>query len=147
MLGFIYLFLFVGFASVPVHALPVPRGPRAVSFAADSRIHVATILAAAKNGKEVLATFGSGGDSGSEVKIFGDWLKLMDGGSTFYFTADMDVDCDGVDVSIQSQKKHQVLTSFCSSNAKYVVSPFDPFSLVERGLKVFSIRTIQTVNR
>jgi hypothetical protein len=124
MLGFIYLFLFVGFASVPVHALPVPRGPRAVSFAADSRIHVATILAAAKNGKEVLATFGSGGDSGSEVKIFGDWLKLMDGGSTFYFTADMDVDCDGVDVSIQSQNKTPGIDIVLQFKCKVRSQPF-----------------------
>jgi hypothetical protein len=78
----------------------MPRRPRAVSFAADPSISVATILDAAGGGEEVLATYGSGGNSGSEVAIFGDWLNLMDGGPVIHFTADMDVDCDGTDVSI-----------------------------------------------
>lgn len=73
---------------------------RAAVFQADSSINVAGILAAAKSslsaGKNVLATFPAW-DGGPSVKIQGDWLNLT-GVSAFHYLADMDVDCDGVDV-------------------------------------------------
>jgi hypothetical protein len=71
-----------------------------VGFGADSSINVTGILHAAQksvaSGKDVLATFAAA--SGPEVHIFGDWLHL-DGVSAFHWTSDMEVDCDGKDVS------------------------------------------------
>src|SRR5271170_3182814 len=80
-------------------ALAVSR-QESVGFAANSSIPVAGILKAAQaSQQDVLATFPAA--SGSEVNIFGDWLHL-DGVSAFHYISDMQVDCDGVDVSHSS---------------------------------------------
>ena len=65
-------------------------------FAADGSIDAKRIFDAAQSGKESLATFPtSANESATDVEIFGDWLKLIEGVPVFFFTADMDVDCDG----------------------------------------------------
>jgi hypothetical protein len=96
MWGFIY-FVVVVVSVQAVLALPVPR-KRATDFAADSSINATGILAKGETGTKVLKSFSSGDAShNSMVKIYGDWL--VDSDQVFYFTADMDVDCDGVAVS------------------------------------------------
>lgn len=85
-------------------ALPVPRTRRALAaaaaFAADASIDVQGIVSNATEGrKDIMASF-LPGPGGSNVDIFGDWLHLIDGLPVFHPTADMDVDCDGVDVRI-----------------------------------------------
>jgi len=71
-----------------------------VGFAANSSIPVAGILKAAQTSKgDPLATFQAA--SGPNVTIFGDWLHLP-GVSAFHWISDMQVDCDGVDVSHSS---------------------------------------------
>jgi hypothetical protein len=74
--------------------------PAPVGFAADPSINAKGILAAAQastaKGNDILATFAAA--SGPEVHIFGDWLNL-NGVSAFHWISDMQVDCDGPDVS------------------------------------------------
>jgi chitosanase len=96
MQGFAYFFVILVSVQALVLALPIPR-KRAGDFSADPSINAEGIFAAAKTGKQSLANFPSS-PGGSNVDIFGDWVDLMNGDPVFQFTADMDVDCDGVDV-------------------------------------------------
>ena len=93
------IFSFVVVVSVQaVLALPIPqRRAQTVDFAGDPTIDAQAIFTAAQSGKDSLANFSSG-PGGSNVDIFGNWLDLIPGNPVFHFTADMDVDCDGVDV-------------------------------------------------
>ena len=78
-------------------------------FAADPSIDVEGLLSATKSGKKSLATFSDGSDKTTKVAIYGDLLSVMSGVPVLYFTADMDVDCDGVSVSLLSicqSRKH-----------------------------------------
>jgi hypothetical protein len=95
MWGFTY-FVVVIVSVQAVLALPILR-KRAGDFSADPSINAQGILTAAKSGNNSLANFSSG-PGGSNVDIFGDWLNIMSGVPVFQFLADMDVDCDGVDV-------------------------------------------------
>lgn len=72
---------------------------RAAAFQADSSIDVATLQSAVAKGSDVLASYPPNEDSSDKVHIYGDWLNLS-GVAAFFFTADMDIDCDGVDVSL-----------------------------------------------
>jgi hypothetical protein len=97
-----FLSFFVIIVSVQaVLALPVPKKrPVAATtdFAADTSINAQAIFAAAKgNGTKSLANFLSS-PGGSKIDIFGDWLDLVPDTPIFQFIADMDVDCDGIDV-------------------------------------------------
>ena len=69
-------------------------------FAASPSINVQGILSAAKSssarGDGVLATYPPRQGASSSVKIQGDWLTLPGKVSVYLFSADMDVDCDGV---------------------------------------------------
>jgi hypothetical protein len=69
---------------------------RNVGFAADPSINAGGIFNAARNAKSFVAKFPDG--HGTNVNIFDDWLNI-EGVKAFGFIADMDVDCDGVDVS------------------------------------------------
>ena len=95
----IYFFIALVSASI---VLASPPRKKVVGFAADPSIDVNAIFNAAKKSKKVLATFPSG--SGSNVNIFGDWQNLK-GVSAMSFIADMDVDCDGVFVSLVSNRR------------------------------------------
>lgn len=80
-------------------ASPILPTPQAASFAADPSINAEGLFAAAKKSQnDVLASFGSG-QGGPKVKIYGDW-ETLPGVSAIHFIADMDVDCDGVDVRL-----------------------------------------------
>ena len=89
-------------SSISSYALSIHQD-RAVGFAGDPSINAAGIFNAAKAsltaGKDVLATFPSEQGVPNNVKILGDWEKL-NGVSAIHFIADMDVDCDGVDVRV-----------------------------------------------
>jgi len=92
---------------------------RKASFAADTSINARGIFDAAKCWEsDVMATFSSG--HGNKVKIFGDWLDLIDGMPLIYFTADMDVDCDGVNYRCANNPDGQPLTSFGQLDASKV---------------------------
>lgn len=80
-------------------ASPQPFDKRAdVAFQADTSINAAGIYSAASSGSKVLATYAPDQGASKSVKIYGDWEKLS-GVSAYYFKADMDIDCDGPDVS------------------------------------------------
>ena len=91
-----YRFVLLTITSLALTSAALVLEPRAANFAADPSIDVKEIVKASKSGKRVLATFPTG--TGRKVKIFGDWLDLIQGAPVIHFTADMDVDCDGVDV-------------------------------------------------
>ena len=82
-----------------VLALPIPAGKKTAGFAANPKIDAKAIFAAAKKGKSSLAKFPPRPEVSSKVDIFGDWVNLIPGNPIFQFIADMDVDCDGGDVS------------------------------------------------
>jgi chitosanase len=101
MLTFAYLCISAILISTPnSYALKVPS-KRTVGFAGDPSINAVGIFNAAKAslkaGKDVLDAFPSSQGTGNNVKILGDWEKL-NGVSVIHYIADMDVDCDGVDV-------------------------------------------------
>ena len=80
-------------------ASPVSDARKSIAFAADPAINAGGILAASRDStNDVLATFPSA--VGGQVNIFADWEQLP-GVSAIHYTADMQVDCDGVDVSLQ----------------------------------------------
>ena len=78
-------------------ALPPGNIGGATAFAADSSVDVEGIVGAAHKANKFVATF-SAGSGGGNVKIFKNWLDLKNI-SAFGFFGDMDIDCDGVDVS------------------------------------------------
>jgi chitosanase len=94
------LFATLASAATLVLASPANLEKCNVGFAADPSINARGILSATKasaaKGKDILATFKA--SSGPKVPIFGDWLDL-DSVSAYHWVADMQVDCDGVDVS------------------------------------------------
>ncbi|KAK0227562.1 fungal chitosanase of glycosyl hydrolase group 75-domain-containing protein [Armillaria fumosa] len=94
----------------------------AADFSADPSIDVSAIYAASLTSAvaktDVIVTFpvSSGGEN---VEIHGDWLNL-DGVSAYHFTADMDVDCDGVDFQCSGNPDGQSETSFGALDAASV---------------------------
>lgn len=93
------------------------------TFKADSSIDASAIYKAAKaaTGKK-LASYPTSDDKDAVTSvIYGDWEDL-DGVSAIHFIADMDVDCDGVEVSRPSHSiLHSLIMSFFFSiNAKCV---------------------------
>lgn len=101
-----FLIIFLAFSAYALAAPVYPRkslspGGTGSDFAADPSINVVEILAAAKaaNKQPFDESYRSSqGKKEPDVKIFGDW-KDLPGVSAFFFTADMDVDCDGPNVS------------------------------------------------
>jgi len=101
--------------AVLVFALPAQKA----SFAADSSINATEIYDAAKCFEgDVMATFPSG--QGKKVEVFGDWLDLVDDTPLIHFTADMDVDCDGVGFRCAHNPDGQPQTSFGQLDASKV---------------------------
>jgi hypothetical protein len=84
------------------HAMPLIelRATSSVGFAADPSINAKGILGALQKPKNatVAATFPD--TSGTNVQIFDDGDLIKGGGKIFSFVSVMNVDCDGVDVSL-----------------------------------------------
>ncbi|KAK0229333.1 fungal chitosanase of glycosyl hydrolase group 75-domain-containing protein [Armillaria nabsnona] len=95
----------------------------AAGFAADPSIDVSTIYTASQAGAvaktDILVSFPASSGDEKNVQIHGDWLNL-DGVSAYYFTADMDVDCDGVDFQCSGNPDGQSETSFGALDAASV---------------------------
>lgn len=96
----VFLSFFVAFA------LAAPIFPRksltpsssTADFSAKSSVDVSGILAAVNASHEKpVASYASRQGKDKNVKIYGDWSETA--ANAYFFTADMDVDCDGVDVS------------------------------------------------
>ncbi|KAJ7153346.1 fungal chitosanase of glycosyl hydrolase group 75-domain-containing protein [Mycena filopes] len=83
------------FVSACLVALAVAAPLSSPRLAARDDLTANILKAAAGATASPLATFPSNAASAPNVQIFGDWLSLK-GVSAFHFTADMDVDCDGV---------------------------------------------------
>ncbi|KAK0471272.1 fungal chitosanase of glycosyl hydrolase group 75-domain-containing protein [Armillaria novae-zelandiae] len=94
----------------------------AAGFAADPSIDVSAIYAASLTSAvaktDVIVSFPAT-SGGENVQIHGDWLNL-DGVSAYHFTADMDVDCDGVDFQCSGNPDGQSETSFGALDAASV---------------------------
>ncbi|PBK70246.1 hypothetical protein ARMSODRAFT_974720 [Armillaria solidipes] len=95
----------------------------AAGFAADPSIDVSAIYAASQTGAvaktNIIVSFPASTGGEENVQIYGDWLNL-DGVSAYYFTADMDVDCDGVDFQCSGNPDGQSETSFGALDAASV---------------------------
>ena len=92
-LGFLSLCLASPSETTATHSF----NKRAAAFQASSSIDISVIQSAVTQGSDVLASYPPDEGSSQKVNIYGDWLDL-NGVSAFFFTADMDIDCDGVDV-------------------------------------------------
>ncbi|KAJ7888201.1 hypothetical protein B0H13DRAFT_1888516 [Mycena leptocephala] len=79
-------------------ALVAERGKCDVNSPADPEIDVAGIIAAMKNATQSrIATYPTSSTQDHSVAVlYADWRSLPDV-SVIHFTADIDIDCDGVD--------------------------------------------------
>ncbi|KAJ5383593.1 Fungal chitosanase [Penicillium concentricum] len=89
-------------------------GPPGSYFAAGSSIPVAALKSAAAKATTAAkkATYPINGDSGAKkVTIHSDWSNFSEG-AAFVWTADMDVDCDGLDYKCVGNPDGQPQTNF-----------------------------------
>ncbi|KAJ5164446.1 Fungal chitosanase [Penicillium coprophilum] len=89
-------------------------GPPGSYFAAGSSIPVAALKTAAGKASTAAkkATYPINGDEGAKkVTIYSDWSNFNEG-AAFVWTADMDVDCDGLDHNCKGNPDGQPQTKF-----------------------------------
>ncbi|KAJ6566883.1 fungal chitosanase of glycosyl hydrolase group 75-domain-containing protein [Mycena capillaripes] len=102
-----------------------PRGKPSIdprSFAADSSINVAAIYSAVKGATKspIDRTYATSSDEQHHVQIYQDWHQLKQV-QAYHFLADMDIDCDGVDVRPDFGDTHgDAQTDFGALNATAV---------------------------
>ncbi|KAJ6617868.1 hypothetical protein B0H10DRAFT_1796540 [Mycena sp. CBHHK59/15] len=94
------LFFHLGSLAFPVAALRAERENCDVNFSADPDIDVAGILSALQNATNSrITTYPTSSTQDHTAEVYADWQSLSQV-SAVHFIADMDIDCDGVDVSV-----------------------------------------------
>jgi hypothetical protein len=94
------LFFHLGSLASPVAALRAERGNCDVKFSADLDIDVAGILSALQNATNSrITTYPTPSTQDHTADVYDDWQSLSQV-SAVHFIADMDIDCDGVNVSV-----------------------------------------------
>jgi len=100
-------------------------GPPASDFEAESSIPAAKIAAAALKLKKVATSYPISAGSKTISKIYTDW-DTGKTGSAIVFTADMDVDCDGIDYKCKDNpdgQKETDLGALAAYEVPYIVIP------------------------
>ncbi|KAF7973572.1 hypothetical protein HWV62_14846 [Athelia sp. TMB] len=100
-------------------------GPPAADFEADANIPVAKLAAAALKLKKSTFSYPISQGSKTISKIYTDW-NTGKNGSAIVFTADMDVDCDGIDYKCKDNpdgQKETDLGALAAYEVPYIVIP------------------------
>lgn len=100
-------------------------GPAASEFEADANIPAAKLAAAALKLKKSTFSYPISQGSKTISKIYTDW-NTGKNGSAIVFTADMDVDCDGIDYKCQGNpdgQKETDLGALAAYEVPYIVIP------------------------
>lgn len=99
-------------------------------FAANPSLPVKALAAAANKGSKQLDSFPLGGGGSKKVPIYGDWADLG-GVGAYYWTADMDIDCDGLNYNCKGNGDGQQETNFGALSAYAVPWSVIPQRFVE----------------
>jgi len=118
--------------------------PAPSAFAADPKLPVAKLAAAAKKAKDVGEKYPISHGSKISSTIFTDWAGFQTG-AAYVWTADMDIDCDGIDYKCKGNTDGQSETSFGALAAYDVPFIVIPQSFVDKHSKELSGNNVMAV--